>query len=127
MIKDNIHFTTIESRFDQIELIGTYELSSSLLIKDIMWRQGGKRVADEAKDMISDQLRKVITADMMDVPFLRYLYKDDAMKEIVIEALDRRAFDMRTNIVPKSPKKDYEIVKALEHIIYTLRTNKGIE
>ena len=122
MIKDNVSFTTMESGFDQIELIGTYELNTSLLIREAMWRSGGKEIIDEAKELITEQLRKVIVADMLDVPFLKLLYKNDAMKHIVIDALDRRSWDIRNHIVEKSPKKDYEEMHILEEIIYKLRT-----
>ena len=123
MIKDNIHFTTIESGFDQIELVGTYEVSTSLLIREAMWRSGGKEIMNEAKELITDQLRKFIVADMLDVPFLKLLYKSDAVKNVVIDALDRRAHDMRMNMEPGIlDKPKYEELKILELIIYDLRT-----
>ena len=123
MFIDNTNFTTKESNFHNIELIGTYSASASLLIKDTFWREGGEELMKEAKELISDQLRKTITADMYDVPFLKLLYRNDSAKEVIIEALNRQAWNIRNNIHVKTQKKEMEELKLLEDVIYQLRTH----
>ena len=128
MIKDNVHFKTSESGFDQIELVGTYELGTSLLISEVEWRQNRAQIEPEAKQLITENLRRVITADMLDIPFLKLLYKNDALLYLVVDTLDRRAYDMRMNMIPGVLGKErYEELKMLELLIYDLRTFKETE
>jgi len=121
MIKDNMVFTQAERPLNRTEIIGTYGVEASLFISDMELDSGGLQMREEVKEILTDQCRKVITADVLDVPFLKLLYKNDAMKQLVIDALDIRAFDLRNRIVPKSDGKEYEDVKMLDELIYKLR------
>ena len=128
MIQDNITFLEDRSSRGQVEVIGTYEISESILVKEEMLREVGSDIKKEIKSRLTEGLHCTITADALDVPFVKKLYKGERLKDIVIDALARREMDLRMNLAARQlEKSDYEEVNFLGELIYQLRTMKDSE
>ena len=122
MIEDNIQFTQKEIFDKRIEITGTYSIKASLNIDKETSKNAGVR--DEVRSSIGENIRRVITADVLDQGYTQVFLNSDNLRELVVDVLELFANEMRMRRSEMSDA-DTERYKMLRGLIYKVRTYNG--
>jgi len=121
MLSEKLEFEVDEKYgFDTVELRARYDISVSAVMGALSWKQQDERQTAKVKSHLTEQLRKVITADMLDEPYLRYLHTYTRIINILANAIEREAFKF------KHQGDNDEVKDMLYKIAYDLRTKSEL-
>ena len=67
------------------------------------------------------------TADMLDVPYLKALYKDNVLRYMIADILEEYIMERKSILSGKLSREQIEKLKMLDKIVYELRTRNFIQ